>query len=364
MKPQQSIIMPYDLLIGTLPYPVVVQPHPQSEVMYANEAAKALFKQLINTKREVLLSDIKIILHDICQTEGNGTTFETRQPIPGKNTHLWLEITTTTVMQGKDQYNVFTIIDISARKTKELSMIQSLEKEKSLHEMKSNFISMASHEFKTPLTAISSTIDLLETKLQMDNLLNPFYQHNISKISSEIFKLNTMLDEILTLSTIVSNNIEIKKQAVDVEQVIADIKYQYFSERKDDRVLNVQVSGLRRKIYADKNQLSKIFTNLVGNAFKYSTDNPVLKLQFLKNKLVIKVMDKGVGIPPQDIPYLFNSFYRGSNVDGIEGTGLGLSIVKDFVERNNGTILVESEENKGTSFTIVFKYPPEITAQA
>jgi signal transduction histidine kinase len=365
MKAQQSIIMPYELVLTSLPLPVIVLLHPQMEVIYANKPAHVLFKQLINTKREVLLSDIKIILHDICKAKGEGDApFETRQPVPGKKSHLWLEVTTQTVIQGNNQYSIYIVTDISARKTKELSMIQSLEKEKSLHEMKSHFISMASHEFKTPLTAISSTIDLLETKLQMDNLLDQFYRHNISKISAEIFKLNTMLDEILTLSTIVSDNIEIKKQLIDVEQVIADIKYQYFSERKDDRVLNVQVTGTRRKIYADKNQLSKIFTNLVGNAFKYSGDNPMLELQYQQHQVVIKVIDQGIGIPAHDIPYLFNSFYRGSNVDSIEGTGLGLSIVKDFVERNNGTILVESEENKGTIFTIVFKYAPETTAQA
>lgn len=351
--------MPFQLLISSLPIPVVILSLPNEQVVFANKPAEILFKKLTNTKRGLSYADIKIILPDLLKAEGSGsvTNFECRYPVNGKKTSLWLEITSNTVTQDDGQYTVLLIADISERKTKELKMIQSLEKERSLLEMKTNFISMASHEFKTPLTAISSTMELLETKMQMDNLLDQFYRHNISKISSEIFKLNTMLDEILTLSTIVSNNIEVRKQPVEIEQVITDIKYQYFSERKDDRVLNVKVSGPPRPIYADKNQLSKIFTNLVGNAFKYSGSNPVVKVHYQKTRVVIKVTDNGVGIPEKDMPYLFNSFFRGSNVDNIEGTGLGLSIVKDFVERNNGSIFVESKENKGTTFTIIFKYP-------
>lgn len=239
--------------------------------------------------------------------------------------------------------------------------LQHLEKEKSLHEMKANFISMTSHEFRTPLTAIASAVDLLETRLQMDGLLNSFYQHNISKVSGEIFNLNTMLDEILTLSKIVSNNYEVKKTAVDVEQVLNYLKFQYFSERKDERVLNVKISGEPRKIYVDKSQLSKILTNLISNAFKYSVKkNPSIQLSYQKNKLLIKVFDYGIGIPAKDIPHLFNSFYRGSNVDHIEGTGLGLAIVKTFTEMNNGTIDVSSEENKGTTFTLTFRYEDHV----
>lgn len=235
--------------------------------------------------------------------------------------------------------------------------LQHLEKEKSLHEMKANFMSMTSHEFRTPLTAIASAVDLLEARLQMDGMMNGFYQHNISKVSGEVFNLNSMLDEILTLSKIVSNNYEVKKVPVDVEQVLSYLKFQYFSERKDERVLNLKISGEPRKIPVDKNQLSKILTNLISNAFKYSDKkNPSIQLSYLKHKLVIKVFDYGIGIPAKDIPHLFNSFYRGSNVDHIEGTGLGLAIVKTFTEMNNGTIDVSSEENKGTTFTLTFRY--------
>lgn len=238
--------------------------------------------------------------------------------------------------------------------------LQNLEKEKMLHEMKVNFMSMASHEFRTPLTAIASTMDLLETRLQLDDRYNNFFRHNITKISNEIFNLNTMLDEILTLSKIVSNNFAVKKTAVDVPQLITTLQYQYFSNRKDERSLIIKTTGTPRQVYADKDHLAKIFSNLIGNAFKYSEKkDPAISLSYHKHKLVVKVCDHGIGIPQKDIPHLFTSFYRGSNVDGYEGTGLGLAIVKTFVEVNNGMISVESEERKGTTFTLVFRYKEE-----
>ncbi|MGX5818970.1 sensor histidine kinase [Chitinophaga lutea] len=238
--------------------------------------------------------------------------------------------------------------------------LQHLEKEKALQEMKASFISMTSHEFRTPLAAIASATDLLEARLQRDGLADQFYQHNISKISGEIFNLNTMLDEMLTLSKIVSNNYEVNRIPIDVRKVISFLRIRYFSERKDERTLDIKISGEPQKILADKDQLSKILINLIGNAFKYSTrHNPSIHLQYHKNKCVIKVSDYGIGIPDKDLPHLFNSFYRGSNVDSIEGTGLGLAIVKTFVEMNRGKITVKSVENKGTTFTLTFRYTDE-----
>jgi signal transduction histidine kinase len=238
--------------------------------------------------------------------------------------------------------------------------LQHLEKERSLQEMKVNFISMTSHEFRTPLAAIATAIDLVESRMQQDGGMDDFYRHNVGKISHEVFNLNTMLDEILTLSKIVSNNYEVNKVPVDVRKVIDFLKYQYYSERKDERALEVKISGEPRRIMVDKDQLSKILTNLIGNAFKYSgTKSPVVKLRYHKRKCEIRVCDQGIGIPEKDIPHLFSSFYRGSNVEGIEGTGLGLSIVKTFVDMNGGAIAVSSEENKGTTFTITFRYEDE-----
>lgn len=100
-----------------------------------------------------------------------------------------------------------------------------------------------------------------------------------------------------------------------------------------------------------------ILTNLVGNAFKYSAGkDPVATFLYGEKELEIKITDHGRGIPAKDVPHLFNSFYRGSNVTDIEGTGLGLFIVKNLVAENNAQMIIDSEEEKGTTFTITFNY--------
>lgn len=234
--------------------------------------------------------------------------------------------------------------------------LQHLEQEKSLQQMKVQFMSMTSHEFRTPLTAISSAMDLLEARLHLDGQLSPFHRFQLRKIADEIFQLNSMLDEVMALSRMAGNNWEADRKPVAPEQVIETLRYQYFSQRKDERSLLISIEGEPRAIMADKDQLAKVFTNLISNAFKYSTQkNPSVKLSYKKKKLVITFRDHGIGIPESDLPHLFTSYFRGSNVDGIEGTGLGLSIVKTFVESNRGTISVSSGVNEGTIFTLVFE---------
>ena len=227
----------------------------------------------------------------------------------------------------------------------------------SLLDNTSNIIAIISHEFKTPLTAISSAVELIAAKLHIDNYMDPFYKKNMSKITAEIFKLNSMLDEILTMSNIISNSVEIKKELTDVHEVLNDLKAQYFTDRKDARTFKIKVYGTHRKIYVDKKQLSTIFSNLINNALKFSHKKmPIVVLNYEEHTLIIKVEDDGIGIPPVDLPYLFKPFYRGSNVDSIEGTGLGLHIVNNFVTANNGKISVQSEQNTGTTFTLEFTY--------
>jgi len=166
-----------------------------------------------------------------------------------------------------------------------------------------------------------------------------------------------MLDEILTMSNIISNSIEIRKELIDAAEVLNDLKAQYFTDRKDARTFKIKASGTHHRIYADKKQLSTIFSNLINNALKFSHKKmPTVSLIYEEHTLIIKIEDDGIGIPPEDLPYLFKPFYRGSNVDSIEGTGLGLHIVSNFVTANNGKISVQSEQNIGTTFTLEFPY--------
>lgn len=234
--------------------------------------------------------------------------------------------------------------------------------EESLLEIRTAYISMATHEFKTPITAISSSIELLETKMQRDELMLPFYERNLSRIKEEIVILSNMVDDILISGSMIAGSPVTHPEATDAVSFARAIKQQYFHQRPDKRVLKIKVSGTRRNIYIDKSQLTSIFTNLVSNAFKYSHGkNPLLSLHYRKKYLCIKIKDNGIGIPEKDIRFLFTPFFRAGNVGAREGAGLGLAIVKCFVTANNGTITVNSDTT-GTVFTITFPYVADISS--
>jgi signal transduction histidine kinase len=221
----------------------------------------------------------------------------------------------------------------------------------------SNIIAITSHEFKTPLTAISAAVELLAARLQNNQQMDAFYEKNLSRITTEIFRLNSMLDEMLTINTIMSGRMSLNKQIIDVVQLLTTLRANYFAEQEDTRSFELLITGIPQAIYADHNQLNRIFMNLVGNAFKFSREqSPVVTVDFEERQVVIKVTDDGIGIPDADLPQLFQPFFRASNVNEIAGTGLGLSIVKTFVTENNGTISVDSIVGEGSTFTLSFLY--------
>lgn len=225
-----------------------------------------------------------------------------------------------------------------------------------LLEMRSTFISLATHEFKTPISAISSSIELLETKMQRDELMLPFYERNLSRIKEEIDILKCMVEDILTTGSMVAANPVTQPQSTNVLLFARTVRRQYFSQRTDQRRLRIKVSGRPRTISIDHTHLTGILTNLISNAFKYSVGpGPLLSLHYRKAQLCIKVTDNGIGIPEKDIRYLFTPFFRAGNVGRKEGTGLGLAIVKSYVTANGGQITVSSSE-AGSVFTVVFPY--------
>lgn len=219
----------------------------------------------------------------------------------------------------------------------------------------SNIIAITSHEFKTPLTAISAAVELLAARLQMNQQMDAVYEKNLSRITTEIFRLNSLLDEMLTINNIVSGHASSRKQPVDMVELLTTMQSNYFAEPEDLRSLELIVHGQPQPIYADPNQLQKVFMNLVGNAFKFSRSKaPVVAIDFREQQVIIRITDDGIGIPAADLPNLFQPFFRASNVNEIAGTGLGLFIVQTYVKENNGSITVESIAGEGSTFTLTF----------
>jgi signal transduction histidine kinase len=221
----------------------------------------------------------------------------------------------------------------------------------------SNVIAITAHEFKTPLTTITSIIDLLSFKLRADKHMDAFYEKNLSRITAEIFSLNSMVDEMLTVNNILSGDIQSQRELIDIASYLLPLKEQY-NTPDDARELQITISGTPRLISASPLQISRILANLVSNGFKYSRNTPpAVHLDYQDKAVVITITDDGIGIPEEDLPHLFQPYFRGSNTNGISGTGLGLSIVKIFTTANDGEISVSSQPGKGTVFTLAFRYP-------
>ncbi len=235
-----------------------------------------------------------------------------------------------------------------------LELTNALEREKANNEMKSRFVSFASHEFRTPLSAIlssSSLIELYNKPEQEEQRLK-----HINRISSSVKHLTEILNDFLTHGELEQKNIEVKNSLFNLPEfikiVIEDMsgmvngKKQHIIYDHDGEVMIKQSSKI----------LKNILLNLLSNASKYSPiEKDILISSSVSNDRVsITVKDHGIGIPEEDQTKLFSQFFRASNVENIQGTGLGLAIVKKYVELLDGTINFISQPNKGTTFTIEF----------
>lgn len=245
-------------------------------------------------------------------------------------------------------------VDVTDRKRYEEELKNALEKEKEVSQLKTRFITMTSHEFRTPLTTIQSNAELLQFHF---NKLLPDPQDKayrfIGRINSEITRLTSLMNDILLLGRIDSGKLSFKPQPVDLKSMIEDLVQRNFVPN-DDRLVKVNFIGHPVLVNLDPSLFNHVLTNLFSNALKYSSGkrSPECTVEFLAEKVLIAITDFGIGIPEADLPKIFESFHRGRNAENIQGTGLGLQIVKQFVEMHNGTIKIESKENIGTTIIV------------
>lgn len=256
------------------------------------------------------------------------------------------------------------LIDITERKNAEESkkhlrqLELSLEKEKEMNLLKSRFISFASHEFRTPLATIVTSVDILGIYINMlsDVETREKLKHHLSRVTSQANRLTEMLSDVLLLEKSANDKVNLELEYIDITSLIKDINNQYYYDRKDNRKLELVLPEENKEIYSDASLLKHIINNLIDNAFKYSTNapNPSLSLEVNEQDFKIIIQDYGIGIPAEDQKHLFEIFFRANNVLNIDGTGLGLNITKEFTHKLGGTISFKSEIGKGTIFTLVF----------
>lgn len=237
------------------------------------------------------------------------------------------------------------------QKAKE-EVTHALEQEKELNTLKSRFISMISHEYRTPLTVILTSTYLIEQYYEGTKRDN--FEKFTSKIRASVKSMIQLLEDVLTIgrseSGKLSYNIDKIRMVDFINEIIEEVTVIYKTHSFEFNYPHKDV-----EIISDVNSLKHIISNLSINAAKYSPgkDKVIINLITLEEKIKIEIQDFGIGIPEEDIPLLFEAFHRAGNVGAISGTGLGLSIVKRFVDTLHGDITVHTEKDKGTTFTVI-----------
>ncbi|MFH0865436.1 MAG: PAS domain S-box protein [Bacteroidota bacterium] len=248
---------------------------------------------------------------------------------------------------------VVTVIDITKHKEIENEIMKNLEKEKGLNVMKAQFISTVSHEFRTPLAGILSSVQLL---MRYDNKWTDEKKEKMFKqIIDAVNHTKTLLNDVSIIDKDHSDKIPLKPAMIDLKEfldALIDENIQIFgpgfgfTTRYDLPAVNYNL---------DRDIIRHIIGNIISNAIKYSGNSRkiIFSASESNNQIVFEVTDYGIGIPSEELKHLYEPFYRASNVENIKGTGFGLSIVKRFVDQCSGEIKIVSEKDKGTCVTVI-----------
>jgi PAS domain S-box-containing protein len=252
-----------------------------------------------------------------------------------------------TVQQELDRLNASLEEKIHLRT---LELEQSLENEKNLGEMKSRFVSMASHEFRTPLTSMLSSIHLLEKYAGTSDHQN--MEKHTHRIKSSIQHLVNIMEGFLTVDKLESGKNRINIEALDMGLLSSQLLEDLSAILKKGQSIRMTHDG-SLILHSDAHVLKSILINLLSNAIKYSPEDTIIEFHVNHtDEIILEIKDQGIGIPEADQPQIFSKFFRAGNTGKIPGTGLGLNIVQRYVELLGGEISMQSEENVGTCFRV------------
>ena len=277
------------------------------------------------------------------------------------DTYIWLETSSKNILNTD---NVVVGIQTSSRNVSERIKAEkeiktALKRERELNEMKSRFITMASHQFRTPLTVIYSNAELIDLITNhFDKKIVNSVENITSRIKKEVDRMTELMNNILIFGKHESKNIKKEIKKIDLDIYIKTLVDTYFNGAFEKGKIEIKIKGKKQVFHTDETLLTHILTNLISNAFKYSEgkSNSLIIISYLDKEIEIEVTDFGIGIPENEIQYLFTSFFRASNTTTIIGSGLGLTIVKQFTVFLNGKIELKSKENFGTTIKLNFPY--------
>jgi len=265
---------------------------------------------------------------------------------------LPIEVFSSSLKIGDRNHAQVILHDISERKRAERELRHSLERERELGNLKSNFISMVSHEYRNPLGIILSSTELL--KRYHDRLSATERQEPLTDIETATRRMSAMIDNLLLVGKAEAGKLTINPMPVDLIEICQRVIIETVSSNNPERQIHFEHKGIENNATSDEQVLRLILSNLLTNALKYSPPElvPSLHLSRTGRYAVFVIQDQGIGIPDEDRPALFEAFRRARNVGMVNGTGLGLYIVKHCVELHEGAIDVASAVGKGTTITI------------
>lgn len=242
--------------------------------------------------------------------------------------------------------------EIRVRKKAEEDAHKALGRERELNELKSKFVSIASHEFRTPLSTVlssASLIDQYNARLEKDKV-----SKHVQRIKSSVNHLTSILNDFLSLGKLEEGKIDVISEKLVIADFLKEVEEEITSTLKTGQHLIIHCEGSIETVSTDVRILRNIMFNLISNASKYSDQGKPIQVSCNKegNTVIFSIRDEGIGIPQEDQKHMFDRFFRASNAGNVQGTGLGLNIVKRYVELLGGRISFVSEYRKGSIFTI------------
>lgn len=244
-------------------------------------------------------------------------------------------------------------IDISERIKAEENLRESLQKEKGLNELKSRFVSMASHEFRTPLSTVLSSAYLIDKYTTSED--QPKREKHLQRIISSVNMLTDILNDFLSVGKIEEGKIQVRLMHVNIQELVIAIAGELKNTLKKQQKIYCHHEG-NPDVVIDASLLKHVIMNLVSNASKFSPETSPIEIKTIhqNDQIILSVKDFGIGISKEDQQHLMERFFRGANAGNIQGTGLGLHIVSKYTELMNGTLVCKSELEKGTEMIITF----------
>jgi len=242
--------------------------------------------------------------------------------------------------------------EIHKRKQAEKQIKESLKRERELNELKTKFLSLVSHEFKTPLSVILTSASLIGKYKTVD--VQAKREKHINTIINKVKYLNTILIDFLSIEKLESKKAFYNIKKFSLDKLITEVIYDTNMILKDGQKINHPLDLDGVTINSDERILELILFNILNNAIKYSPKNTTIDIStsFKNDKLIITIKDQGIGIPKEEQKFIFNRYFRAANALLDQGTGIGLNIAKNHLENLGGTIYFESQESIGSSFTV------------